>query len=113
MGTKKVLRLLARAYYPRDIVFLLSHLSQGSPFTIGFERGCERNIGCFGENVAYFGGNVACFEENVAYFGGNVAYFWGNVACFAPKMGGVTANLGEIGMLHTSIQLRTRHLPSL
>ena len=56
--------------------------------------------------MAYFGENVACFGENVAYF-------WGNVACFAPKMGGVTANLGEIEMLHTSIQLRTRHLPSL
>ena len=94
-----MLGLLARAYYPRNLVFLLSHLSQGSPFTIGFERGYERNIGCFGENVACFGENVACFGENVA--------------CFAPKMGGVTANLGEIGMLHTSILLRTKHLPSL
>ena len=56
---------------------------------------------------------MAYFEEKVACFGENVACFGENVVCFAPKMGGVTANLGEIGMLHTSILLRTRYLPPL
>ena len=56
--------------------------------------------------MAYFGENVACFEENVACFEENVA-------CFAPKMGGVTANLGEIGMLHKLIYLMMNPLPSL
>ena len=37
---------------------------------------------------------MAYFEEKVACFGENVACFGENVVCFAPKMGGVTANLG-------------------
>ena len=106
-GHKEDASRSSRARITLEILFFCFHIChKGHHSLLVLSEDEGGNIGCFEENVACFGEKVRCFGENVACFGENVAYF-------APKMGGVTANLGEIGMLHTSILLRTKYLPSL